>query len=258
MSIPKQGVGTSASSIVAALLTPEYGSVPPLLIKYEANITIRKPLSRQRSRDHHCRTCYKTDQLTFLFNYYLQFRRDRIDSNALALHFKPFLDFSSHLIRDTLPHLSHGNLGVICKIQGYLIHEHVVDDLLRELLENLGREADNIGAVLVDEVAEFDKLHDVSSGGAPLLIPQQVFVTVKILHVAEVVVVAHSDNYEAHWVLAELNYDLNSFLEVMEFAICQNDVHMVHRIGHACLNVGKERFQDVLEVRRACQLGIQY
>ena len=70
VSIPKQGVGTSASSIVAALLTPEYGSVPPLLIKYEANITIRKPLSRQRSRDHHCRTCYKTDQLTFLFNYY--------------------------------------------------------------------------------------------------------------------------------------------------------------------------------------------
>jgi hypothetical protein len=119
-------------------------------------------------------------------------------------------------------------------------------------------EALTCGAMLVDEVAEFDKLHDVSSGGAPFLIPQQVFVTVEILHVAEVVVVAHSDNDEAHWVLAELNYDLHGFLEVMEFTICQNDVHMVHRIGHACLNVGKECFQDVLEVGRACQLGIQY
>ena len=30
--IPKKGVGTSASPKVAALLTPEYGGVPPLLI----------------------------------------------------------------------------------------------------------------------------------------------------------------------------------------------------------------------------------
>jgi hypothetical protein len=131
---------------------------------------------------------------------------------------------------------------MLLKIQWYVVHDHVVDDLLRELFEDLCRETDNIGALLVDEVAEFDELHDVSSRGAPISISQQVFVAIEILHVAEVVIVSHTDDDETHWVLAELDYDFDGFLEVMEFAISQNDVHMVHRIGHACLNVGEERF----------------
>ncbi len=73
-SLPEKGVRSSASSKVTAFLAPENGCIPPMN-KLSSNymLTIQRPLGKQRSRDHHCRTCYKTDQLTFLFNYYLQF-----------------------------------------------------------------------------------------------------------------------------------------------------------------------------------------
>lgn len=56
----------------------------------------------------------------------------------------------------------------MAKIQWDLVHHHVVDDLLRKLFEDLSWEPDNISALIVDEVAKFDKLHNVSSRSTPI------------------------------------------------------------------------------------------